>query len=234
MPRDYNNKTRDSEYRALYDEGLTCVEMGVKMEVSTSAAAQWCRKNGLVPHGNTNVPLMSRAVNNGDIETRPIPSLPGFSVSKDGRVFNEKYKPPRQMMPRPHGGTCDSRLRVSIGVGGRLRYFVVGALVLESWHSPRPDGWIVKFLDGNGQNCHLDNLEWSPSVAKIDPVEFVAVWQDSYSRREVAERLGVNYTTVAVWEAKLRDHGVHLKKLFSGNVSGIDGDELNKMIREME
>lgn len=89
MPRNYD-KNRDDEYKAAYDKGLSCVEMGKAIGVSTSAAAQWLRKHDLPPHGSPNgagnIPVAQRPVLTDDIEVRPIPSLPGYSVSVDGLV----------------------------------------------------------------------------------------------------------------------------------------------------
>lgn len=225
-----DHEGRAQQYRELYDQGLTCTDIAKRVRVSTSAVALWCRNNGLAPHGQGNTPVDAKPVKPTDIEARPVPSIPGFTVSRDGRLFDERRSPAREMVPRPHHES--GPYRIVLTVGGRLRNFYLASLVLEAWVGARPEGWLVGYRDADPTHCHLDNLEWRPGLAKLDPQEFVRIWQDSYSRAEVAERLGTTYAMIALWEGKLRKAGLRLKKMFSGTMALTEAEiaQLNEII----
>ena len=64
--------------------------------------------------------------------------------------------------------------------------------------------------------------------------EFVKIFQDSATRQDAAERLGVAYGSVVSREKNLRKKGVNLKVMPRKERSnGLDVDALNKMIDEL-
>ena len=219
---------RELRYSELYAQGLNSTEISQREGVSPSAVSQWLRKAGLLPKIKTNTRRKDRGIAN--IEVRPIPSLPGYTISKDGRVFNENYQPAREVSARFKPGRS-ARLRISVAVEGRLKYRFVDTLLLEAWVGPRPDGMICTAQDGNYGNLCLENLAWKEGRTRVTTQEFVAAWLESYSRQEVADRLGIVYGTVADMEHRLRSIGVNLPKHYSGRVNA-DADELNRMIRD--
>lgn len=200
---------REKQYREMYDAGLTCVAIAEKVGVSASAVAQWCRRNGLAPHGVGNVPAANRAALDAATEVRPVADAPGYTVSQTGRVYSDQTDPPREMTARVHQG----QWRVSLSVGGRVRYRYVADLVLTAWSGPRPDGCVIGWRDGDRLNAAADNLEWRDGRARIDLVELVRVWQSSSSVLEVCERMAASYQTVTGHVARLRADGVPLKQM---------------------
>lgn len=148
------------------------------------------------------------------LDVRPIPSAPGYLVSEDGRVYSDT-DPPLLMAAQDKPGRKTMRRRVRLCAHGRIRRHYVAALVLESWVGPRPALCVAQHYDGDPLNCHVSNLFWGHPQTRIDPREFVRVWQSSGSVREAAERLGVEYATAMATSVRMRDHGVKLKQLVS-------------------
>ena len=56
-----------------------------------------------------------------------------------------------------NNGNRSGALAVSLGRGVRIK---IGATVLETFVGPRPEGAIVRHLDDNPYNNHVDNLRW--------------------------------------------------------------------------
>lgn len=215
---------RERVYREMYDRGATCSEIARHVGVSVSAVAQWFRRNNLTPHGEGNKPHAERP---GPTEDRaPVPSAPGYTVTRSGRVYSERTDPPREMTPRVHNG----QLRVAVSVSGRVRYRYAAELVLEVYGEPRPEGAVIGFCNGNKLDPAIGNLEWRHSRAKIDLAELVRVWQSSASVREVCERMAVSYPTVHSNVSRLRERGVPLKMMRAED--GID--DLIRIAEELE
>ena len=200
---------REVQYRDLYDAGLTCTAIAEKVGVSTSAVAQWCRREGIPPHGVGNAPHADRPPPDPADDRRPIPSCPGYTASRAGRVYSERTDPAREMTAHVHAG----QWRVTLSVGGRVRYRLAADLVLEAWVGTRPDGHLVHAKDGDRLNAALSNLEWRSGIARIDLAELVRVWQSAVTVAEVCERLAVSYPTVVLHIARLRAEGVPIKEM---------------------
>lgn len=54
----------------------------------------------------------------------------------------------------------DARLRVGLSKNGEQRTHYIGRLVLETYVSPPPEGFIARFKDGDRTNLRLSNLRW--------------------------------------------------------------------------
>jgi transposase len=208
-PTKSQSAERERQYRELYDDGLTCSAIAARVGVSVSAVAQWCRRNALPPHGEGNRPHALRPPPDPADDRRPIPSAPGYTASRSGRLYSERTDPPREMTARVHQG----QWRVALSIGGRVRYRFVASLVLEAWGEPRPDGGRILFLDGDPLNAAASNLEWRQGAAHLDLAELVRVWQSSASVSEACERLAVSYPTVMSHVTRLRERGVPLKDM---------------------
>lgn len=89
---------------------------------------------------------------------RPIPSLPGYEVSKWGRV-RDQYGP--LVIYRTSAGY----LYVSVKVNGRWTSRVIGPLVCEAFIGPRPTPDAeADHRDEVRAHNHLDNLRWLPKA----------------------------------------------------------------------
>lgn len=208
MPRKPSN-TR--EYRRLHADGKSCVEIAEATGVSVSAVAQWLRSHGLDANGSGNVPLSNRPTKPDDEDTRPLPHIPGYSVSQSGRVYSERTDPPREMSRKlSHHG-----YRVGLSIDGRLQYRYVSSLVLEAWVGPRPEGGVAEFMDGDIANCRAENLRWRQGRTMLDSAEVVRVWQSSSTPAEAAERLGTTQPAVFQTVKRLRQLGIPLKQMSS-------------------
>lgn len=78
----------------------------------------------------------------------------------------------------------DGHLRVGLynDQGGRKKEWI-HALVLEAFHSPRPDGMIALHRDGNPQNNSPSNLKWGThSENVLDAVEHGTHWESNLER----------------------------------------------------
>ena len=84
---------------------------------------------------------------------RPIPGVPGYSVSDEGRV-----RGPRRTLK---GSIDDGYVKVVLcpGLGVRL-HRRVHSLVLEAFVGPCPDGMMCRHRDGVRTNNNLSNLVW--------------------------------------------------------------------------
>ena len=174
-----------------------------------------------------------RAVLPDDEDVRPIPGVLGYIISRAGSVYSDT-DPPLTMGNRNHFGRKSKRRRVRLSANGRVRDYYVGALVLEAWVGMRPEGAVAQHYDGDTLNCHADNLFWGYPQTRIDPREFVSVWQSAQSVREVAERLGKEYATVVATARRLREHGVNLRTIEQRNQSDKDYKSLAQLADELE
>jgi hypothetical protein len=119
-------------------------------------------------------------------------------------------------------GSKTFRRRIRLSVNRKAREYYVAALVLEAWVGPRPQGATAKHYDADPLNVELKNLFWGYPQSRIDPVEFVKIWQHSESVREVAERIGKPYQAALATAKRMREHGVNLIPLEQKKITGDD------------
>lgn len=107
---------------------------------------------------------MSRAIPREllpDEEWRPIPGWPGYEVSNLGRLYSVK-RPRVQRSGRilrtqamPSGYRTAAMWR-----DGRQSTVTVHSLVLAAFVGPRPNGLVIRHLDGEPSNNRADNLAY--------------------------------------------------------------------------
>lgn len=143
----------------------------------------------------------------------PIPGFPGYSVTKDGRVWSNKrnhgWLKPR-LTQKGNGG----RLYVVLyrdGVRHPTKY--IHRLVLEAYVGPCPKGMEACHKNGNPFDNRLSNLRWDTRSEnqrdtvrhgrtrglKLSPKEvrdMRRLYADGLSQRELSKRYGVDQTTV--------------------------------------
>lgn len=92
---------------------------------------------------------------------RPVPSLPGYFASEDGRVLSCRpwrgSTDMRELTGRVDGGGYRS---IVTCVDGRRRARSVHSLVAEAFHGKRPKGMEVRHLDGDPSNNAASNLRY--------------------------------------------------------------------------
>lgn len=91
------------------------------------------------------------------MELKPIPNFPGYSITKDGRVWSEKRNKWKKLF------FVWSYLQVelcSFTTKTYRTYHPVGRLVLETFVGPCPPGQECRHLDGSKANNNLTNLAW--------------------------------------------------------------------------
>ena len=92
-------------------------------------------------------------------EWRQIADFEGlYDVSNLGRVRSwSRFKKGAPLSPVPNR---QGYLSVALQHAGQVRYRKIHQLVLEAFVGPRPDGQVVRHLDGNPANNVLSNLAW--------------------------------------------------------------------------
>lgn len=105
-----------------------------------------------------------------EVEIRPIPGFPDYTISTDGRVFcSIKYGPggvnkPRMAIPREvvgcHKKSCGGVRVVLRNPDGTKTGRLVDRLVLEAFVGHQPEGWDAFHRDDDKLNNRLANLEW--------------------------------------------------------------------------
>jgi hypothetical protein len=98
-------------------------------------------------------------------EWRTIPEAPGYEVSSFGRVcswlpLRNFAKPPTERRMLKPKIDKDGYLSVVIRNSGNRLHRRVATLVAEAWHGMRPDGLLVRHLDGSKDNNIPSNLMW--------------------------------------------------------------------------
>jgi hypothetical protein len=89
---------------------------------------------------------------------RPIPGYPGYDASSLGRVRSRRQCRTGKLMRvcvNPQSGYFQVGLRDD---GGTQRHRPVHYFVTRAFFGPRPEGMIVRHLDGTRTNNHLSNL----------------------------------------------------------------------------
>lgn len=157
-------------------------------------------------------------------ERRLIACAPGYSVSADGRVFNNKTGRELACPIAAHGYR-----RACLSVASKKIHRTVHSLVLEAFVGPRPQGLEAAHLDGNQTNNNAANLAWLPrkenlshkivhgthqrgerhGMARLSPHQVAEIrpLRGSVSSYALARQYGVNQTTIArIWRgASWRD-----------------------------
>lgn len=88
--------------------------------------------------------------------TLPAPGFPGYVVSSDGRVISHLRGWPHPLSTKKPAGYP----AVSLCRNGRIVSRTVHSLVAEAFLGPRPDGMVVRHLDGDEGNPRLSNLAY--------------------------------------------------------------------------
>jgi hypothetical protein len=92
-------------------------------------------------------------------EWRPVPSLPGFDVSDFGRVRSWTGRGPvprlRSLSPDRHGYPG-----FTVRIEGRKVRLRVHSMVAEAFIGPRPEGLLIRHLDGQPANNIPSNLRY--------------------------------------------------------------------------
>ena len=98
---------------------------------------------------------------------REVSSAPNYLVSVWGDVYSRPRKwavfKGRRLTENSKGRFLPSRPtrpgeRVRVNFGGLVRD--VGAIVLEAFVGPRPEGLVCCHLNGDANDNHLENLKW--------------------------------------------------------------------------
>jgi len=95
-------------------------------------------------------------------EWRPVAGFADYEVSDLGRVRSRSRKRSPRVLACPPG-TRGYR-KVTLRREGKNFTRHVHVLVCEAFHGPRPDGQMVRHLDGNQLNNAASNLAWGSAV----------------------------------------------------------------------
>ena len=107
------------------------------------------------------------------------PDFPDYSVSSNGRVWSR----------RGHGRflkPCDTRFGHRMVMLGRGNNRLVHRLVMEAFVGPRPDGFEVRHLNGNGADNRLANLAYGTRTENIRDALAHGTWHSE--RRQAGWR----------------------------------------------
>lgn len=88
---------------------------------------------------------------------RGIPGFPGYRVSDEGRVLSLKRRTPRILRVAED---AEGRPMVALRQGDRLVTRRVHVLMLLAFVGNRPDGAVIRHLDGDVRHNHLSNLAY--------------------------------------------------------------------------
>lgn len=142
------------------------------------------------------------------------PSFPDYEVSSLGRVRSHRRAGlVKAMKPSPD---TKGRLQVSLTLpdGSRKRTIGVHRLVAEAFLGPKPQGQVIRHLDGNASNNSLANLSYGTrSENTYDSIDHrthpplkltpeavaeirVAYANGRYTQRQLAEAYGVTQSNI--------------------------------------
>jgi hypothetical protein len=108
------------------------------------------------------------------IDMVPIEGFDGYLINGDGRVFSKMRKGVQPMTPVRH---VSGVWEVQLMKNKRRHIMAIHRLVALAF-IPNPKGYhYVVFLDGNKENCHVDNLQWS-SIPKYYADEVNSRWRE--------------------------------------------------------
>lgn len=158
-----------------------------------------------------------------EVETRPVPSRPGYFAGEDGHIYSGQLAAARAGALRQlvEHATHDGYRTVRIRRDGRNRTVTVAPMVAEAWHGPRPEGQQVRHLDGTRTNNAPGNLAYGSAKDNADDRErhgttargsrvhnacrdsVVTTAQSMYaaghSQRRIARELNVSQSSVSRW-----------------------------------
>jgi len=103
---------------------------------------------------------------------KPIPGYEGlYEVSDHGSIRTKRRKgSPGGLMRTPINR--NGYPEVNLTLLGRQRVFQVHSLIMLTFVGPRPDGLVVRHLNGDSTDCRLSNLAYgTPSKNNYDLVE---------------------------------------------------------------
>src|SRR4051794_20370429 len=110
----------------------------------------------------------------------PVPSVPGWSASSEGRV---RLEPFLASMPRGgnrlYGGEptvgCLGRTRSPVTIMHKGKTYRVARMVCEAFHGPPPDGLrSTLHQDENSKNNRPENLRWGTQKENLNAPGFLA------------------------------------------------------------
>lgn len=87
----------------------------------------------------------------------PVLAAPGYEVSDHGQL---RRATARGWRPVPQSINRDGYPRAAIREGDRQRTVSVHVLVAAAFHGPRPEGFVVRHLDGRPANNQSSNLKY--------------------------------------------------------------------------
>lgn len=92
-------------------------------------------------------------------EWRPIPGFDGYMASSLGRVRSHRIAADGRLLTQ-HLNARTGYYITGPSVNGRQRSRPVHVLVTLAFHGPRPEGAVVRHLDGTRTNNVPENLRW--------------------------------------------------------------------------
>lgn len=125
-----------------------------------------------------------------EVIIKVIPGFPDYAVTTDGEIFSFKRKVPLKLRPRVSSST--GYPGVSLCRNGEIHSITVHSAVALAFIGPRPDGHVVRHLDGNPENCVLSNLAYGTYAQNEDD-------KARHGRRPVGQ---------AIYNSKLTPHDV--------------------------
>lgn len=97
---------------------------------------------------------------NSSVSRRDLPGFPGYAVCDSGQIVSKRSGRALKACFK----SANSRvLQVTI----RTTTISVAAEVAAAFLDARPDGHILRYIDGNPMNCAASNLEWVPTQESI-------------------------------------------------------------------
>lgn len=137
-----------------------------------------------------------------------MPGLPGYRVSPLGEVYSVQSGRWQQIRARHRANS--SGLQITLRSGGQIVRRTLGRVVLEAYSGPCPGDYVCVHINGDHEDCRLENLRWgrrsetirnrrrgeSHPQSKITAADVVAMRAD-YARgatvAELAKRFGLSY-----------------------------------------
>lgn len=177
---------------------------------------------------------------NDTVEWRPVAGFPGYEVSSTGRVRSwlhvlaGRRPQPTVLAPIPDK---DGYHRCNLNRGGRQYTRRVAHIVAEAWHGSRPQGCVLRHLDGCNTNNQPSNLQWGThqenhddairhgtqvrghqvNTARLNDEKVMAILESTASHVDLARLYGVS--PGAIWHIRHGRTWKHLqgKAYFRGN-----------------
>lgn len=114
-----------------------------------------------------------------------------YSVTEDGKVFSHKFGRVKELAQVRNSANY---FNVNVVVESKKRYVTVHSLVALAFHGPRPQGNVIRHLDGNQFNNHKDNLAYGTQAENM---------QDAVRHGTV--RFGENHHSAKLKDADIPD-----------------------------